>query len=79
VTDPKPILNQGGHKYRLIPYEVDPRVACGFCGGFVRGHQWISTDTCSLYPPRAEGCAELRDSTGSLRCQDPRCQLCWGP
>jgi len=26
-------------------------VACPHCGGYVRGHQWIGVDTCSIRSP----------------------------
>ena len=28
--------------------DVPPEVACPHCGGYVRGHQWIGTDRCSV-------------------------------
>lgn len=33
---------------RLTLAEVPDAVACPFCGGYVRGHQWIGAGTCSI-------------------------------
>jgi hypothetical protein len=27
---------------------IPPEVACPHCGGYVRGHQWIGADSCSI-------------------------------
>jgi hypothetical protein len=28
--------------------DVPPQMACPHCGGYVRGHQWIGKDRCSI-------------------------------
>lgn len=34
---------------RLVPEPgIPPEVACPHCGGYVRGHQWIGPDICSI-------------------------------
>lgn len=43
-------LLQVGTTYRHFP-RVPADMACPFCGGYVRGHQFISADTCSIIEP----------------------------
>lgn len=31
-----------------VKADIPPEVACPFCGGYVRGHQWISAVSCSI-------------------------------
>lgn len=33
---------------------IPPEVACPFCGGYVRGHQWIGAESCSVIEVFAE-------------------------
>lgn len=43
-------LRQIGKTFRHFP-RVPETMACPHCGGYVRGHQFIGADTCSIVEP----------------------------
>ena len=42
-------MSRAGQSEPVKPMPGIPaEVACPWCGGYVRGHQWIGTDSCSV-------------------------------